>query len=132
MPVVATQTIKPPALPWPLVAILSLVTLGLFEDAWLLWQSRWAKKVDPRSRAMNILVAGVLLFLIGGAFSAFPDFKQAAGWIEFGGLVLSQVGNFSVKGTIEKHYNVSLSGLMTIFFTSVYFQYHFDRLAKKG
>jgi uncharacterized membrane protein YiaA len=113
------------------VAILSLVTLGLFEDVWLLWQSRWAKKVDPGSRATTILVAGVLLFLIGGVFSAFPDLKQAAGWIEIGGLVLSQVGNFSVKGTIEKHYNVSLSGLMTIFFTSVYFQYHFDRLAKK-
>ena len=130
MPVVAKQTIKPPTLAWPFVLILSVVTLGLFEDVWLLWQSRWAKKVDPQSRATTILVLGVVLFLIGGAFSAFPDFKHAAGWIEFGGLVLSQVGNFSVKGTIEKRYNVTLSGLMTIFFTSIYFQYHFDRLTK--
>jgi len=26
---------------------------------------------------------------------------------------------------------VSLSGMMTIFFSAIYFQYHFDRLAKK-
>jgi hypothetical protein len=121
---------KPPTLRWPLVLILSIVTLGLFEDAWLLWQSRWAKKVDPRSRATMFLVGGVLLFLIGGGFSAIPDFKSLAGWVEFGGLVVSQVGSFSVKGTMEKHYNVALSGIMTIFFSAIYFQYHFDRLAK--
>jgi hypothetical protein len=117
---------------WPLVLILSLVTLGLFEDAWLLWQSRWAKKVDPTSRATIFAIGGLLLFILGGVFTELPDFRSLAGWIELGGLVLSQVGNFSVKGTIEKHYDVSLSGIMTIFFTSIYLQYHFDRLAKKG
>ena len=126
-----TEIVKPPTLPWPFVLILSLVTLGLFEDAWLLWQSRWAKKVDPLSRATIFAVGGLLLFVIGGVFTELSDFRGLAGWVEIGGLVMSQVANFSVKGTIEKHYNVSLSGLMTIFFTSIYFQYHFDRLAKK-
>ena len=126
-----TEIVKPPTLRWTLVLILSLVTLGLFEDAWLLWQSRWAKKVDPRSRATMFLVGGLLLFLVGGVFTELSDFERFAGWIEFGGLILSQVGNFSVKGTIEKHYKVSLSGMMTIFFSAIYFQYHFDRLAKK-
>src|SRR3984893_2821257 len=129
MPLVATQTVKPPTLRWPLVLILSLVTLGLFEDGWLVWQSRWAKSVDPRSRASIFAVGGLLLFVIGGVFTELPDFKSLAGWVEIGGLVLSQVANFSVKGTIERHYNVSLSGMMTIFFTSIYLQYHFDRLA---
>ena len=132
MPLVVTRTVKPPALRWPLVLILSLVTLGLFEDAWLLWQSRWAKKVDPRSRATIFAAGGLLLFVIGFVFAEMSDLKSVAGWVEIGGLVLSQVGNFSVKGTIEKHYNVSLSGMMTIFFTSIYLQYHFDRIAKKG
>ena len=132
MPPLPTQTVKPPSLRWPLVLILSLVTLGLFEDAWLLWQSRWAKKVDPTSRATIFAIGGLLLFILGGVFTELPDFRSLAGWIELGGLVLSQVGNFSVKGTIEKHYDVSLSGIMTIFFTSIYLQYHFDRLAKKG
>jgi hypothetical protein len=122
---------RPPALPWPLVLLLSILTLGLFEDAWLIWQSRWAKRVDPRSRATIFMVCGLLLFLIGGVLVEMSNFKGLAGWVEFGGLVLSQVGNFSVKGTMEKHYNVALSGLMTIFFTSIYFQYRFDRLAKK-
>ena len=131
MPLAATQTVKPPTLRWPLVLILSLVTVGLFEDGWLLWQSRWAKKVDPRSHATIFLVGGLLLFLIGGVFTKLSDFERFAGWVEFGGLILSQVGNFSVKGTIEKHYKVSLSGMMTIFFSAIYFQYHFDRLAKK-
>jgi hypothetical protein len=132
VPPVPTQTVKPPALRWPLVLILSLVTLGLFEDAWLLWQSRWAKKVDPQSRATIFAVGGLLLFVIGGVFTELPEFRSLAAWVELCGLVLSQVGNFSVKGTIEKHYNMSLSGIMTIFFTSIYLQYHFDRLAKKG
>ena len=132
MPLVPTRTVKPPALRWPFVLILSLVTLGLFEDAWLLWQSRWAKKIEPRSRATIFAAGGLLLFVIGGVFTELPDFKSLAAWVELAGLVLSQVGNFSVKGTIEKHYNVSLSGIMTIFFTSIYLQYHFDRLAKKG
>ena len=131
MPLVATRTVKLPALSWPLVLILSILTLGLFEDVWLLWQSRWAKRVDPRSRATVFLVGGLVLFLIGGVFTEISDFSGLAGWIEFAGLILSQVGNFSVKGTIEKNYNVSLSGTMTIFFSAIYFQYHFDRLAKK-
>ena len=125
------ENARPPALRWPLVLLLSILTLGLFEDAWLIWQSRWAKRVDPRSRATIFMVCGLLLFLIGGFLVEMWDFKGLAGWIEFGGLVLSQVGNFSVKGTMEKHYNRALSGIMTIFFTSIYFQYHFDRLAKK-
>jgi len=124
------EIVRPPALRWPLVLILSILTLGIFEDVWLLWQSRWAKKVDRHSRATLFLAAGLLLFLVGGIFAEMSDFKSLAGWVEFGGLVLSQVGNFSVKGTIEKRYKVSLSGLMTIFFSSIYLQYHFDRLAK--
>jgi hypothetical protein len=123
-------TLKPPTLRWPLVLILSILTLGLFEDAWLLWQSRWAKRVDPSSRGTKLLVAGVLLFLIGAALSLIADLKSVAGWVDLAGFVMSQVGNFSVKGSIEKYYKVSLSGLMTIFFSSIYFQYHFDRLAK--
>ena len=131
MPLVATRTVKLPALSWPLVLILSILTLGLFEDVWLLWQSRWAKRVDPRSRATVFLVGGLVLFLIGGVFTEISDFSGIAGWVEFGGLILSQVGNFRIKGAIERTYNVSLSGTMTIFFSAIYFQYHFDRLAKK-
>jgi hypothetical protein len=77
------------------------------------------------------LVGGLLLFLIGGGLAGMSDLKRFAGWVELGGVVLSQIGNFSVKGTMEEHYNVSLSGVMTIFFSTIYFQYHFDRLAKK-
>jgi hypothetical protein len=124
-----TGNLKPPTLRWPLVLILSILTLGLFEDAWLLWQSRWAKRADPSSRGTKLLVAGVVLFLIGAILSVFADLKSIAGWVDLAGFVMSQVGNFSVKGSIEKYYKVSLSGLMTIFFSSIYFQYHFD-LAK--
>jgi hypothetical protein len=130
MPPVATRTVKPPALRWQFVLILSILTLGIFEDAWLLWQSRWAKKVDPGSRATLFLIGGLFLFLVGAVFTKTSDFTLLTGWVELGGIVLSQVGSFSIKGTMERHYNVSLSGLMTIFFSSIYFQYHFDRLAK--
>ena len=78
-----------------------------------------------------ILLAVVAAFVIGFVFTELSDLKSVAGWVEIGGLILSQIGNFSVKGTIEKHYKVSLSGMMTIFFSAIYFQYHFDRLAKK-
>ena len=121
---------KPTGLRWPVVLILSIVTLGIFEDVWLLRQAWWAKKADSRSRAMIFTVAGLALLILGGVLAETSEFTFAAGWIEVAGLVISQIGNFSVKGTMEKYYNVSLSGLMTIFFTSIYFQYHFDRLAK--
>lgn len=124
--------IKPPGLRWPAVLILSILTLGIFEDVWLLRQAWWAKKADSRSRAMIFVVAGLGLLILGGVLGEMSDLTVAAAWIEVAGLVISQIGNFSVKGTMEKHYDVSLSGLMTIFFTSVYFQYHFDRLAKAG
>lgn len=122
--------IKPPGLRWPAVLILSILTLGIFEDVWLLRQAWWAKKSDSRSRAMIFVVAGLGLLILGGVLGEMSDLTVAAAWIEVAGLVINQIGNFSVKGTMEKHYNVSLSGLMTIFFTSIYFQYHFDRLAK--
>ena len=113
-----------------MVLLLSIVTLGIFDDVWLLRQAWWAKKADLRSRAMIFVVAGLGLLILGGVLGELSTLKVAAGWIEVAGLVISQIGNFSVKGTMEKYYNVSLSGLMTIFFTSIYFQYHFDRLAK--
>ena len=125
-----SPSVKPPGLRWLLILALSILTLGLFEDAWLLWQSRWAKQADPKSHATKLLVAGVLLFIIGAVFSRIADLKSIAGWVDLAGLVLSQVGNFSVKGSIERYYNISLSGVMTIFFSAIYFQYHFDRLAR--
>jgi hypothetical protein len=131
-PGVSEAEISPPRLPWPAVLILSIVTLGIFEDVWLLRQAWWAKRADARSRAMIFVVAGLGLLILGGVLAEISEFTVAAGWIEVAGLVISQVGNFSVKGTMEKHYNISLSGLMTIFFTSIYFQYHFDRLAKSN
>ena len=46
------------------------------------------------------------------------------------------VASFSMKASIEKHYNVAeplgltLSGAMTLFFNIYYFQYHFTRITQ--
>jgi hypothetical protein len=51
-----------------------------------------------------------------------------------GSIVLRIIAQFSMRSSIEDHYNtvepinLSLSGVMTFFFGAVYFQYHFNQI----
>ena len=53
-----------------------------------------------------------------------------------GGLIIYIVGLFSIKQAMEEYYNstenagLQLSGVMTFFFSTVYIQYHINKLAR--
>src|SRR5580704_205997 len=58
------------------------------------------------------------------------------GLFSLGGFVIWLIGVFSMKASIEEHFNtvepigLQLSGVMTFFFNVIYFQYHFTEIAR--
>ncbi len=131
----------PPNLHWSLVLIFGMLTCGLFNAAWGLVQAGWMKKIAPQSRAMYYYV-GAACALLGVYFAAaaagYTHSKSAsAGLFDFVYCVLLLIGRFSLKHSLEKHYNsvepmgLALSGAMTFFFGDVYFQYHFNDIVRR-
>jgi GYF domain 2 len=126
----------PPSLHWVIVLLLSTLTCGLFGCAWMIVEAIWVKKVQPSSKALLYLWPAFVLLIAGGILDASPDENlQTLGAIpNIGGGVLWIVASFSMKSSIEEHYNVTeplgltLSGVMTFFFNVYYFQYHFTRI----
>ena len=139
----------PPSLHWVIVLLLSILTCGLFVGAWMIVEAIWVKKVQPSSKALLYLCPAIVLLIAAGILDAFPDVNlQTLGVIpNIGGSVLWIVASFSMKSSIEEHYNVAeplglttrewlpetidawtLSGIMTFFFNVYYFQYHFTRI----
>ena len=126
----------PPSLHWGIVLLLAILTCGLFGSAWAIVEAIWVKKVQPSSKALLYLCPAFVLLIAGGILDASPDENlQTLGAIpNIGGGVLWIVASFSMKSSIEEHYNVAeplgltLSGVMTFFFNVYYFQYHFTRI----
>jgi hypothetical protein len=133
----AEHHIKPPGLHWAIVLILGLLTQGLLSLIWLLRISRWAKKADPESRATWWIAGGLLVSFLSGVFSETPDLKAVAVFMTIAGVILIQIGNFSIRGSMERYYNtvehagLLLGGVATFFLNAVYFQYHFNRIEKE-
>lgn len=128
----------PPSLHWGIVVLLSVLTCGLFGSVWLIVQAIWVKKVQPSSTSVVTLCVSYALFFAAGALGAFPEESvKTIGLIaNLGGLVLSIFACFSMRSSIEDHFNAAerlglqLSGIMTFFFNVYYFQYHFTRIAE--
>ena len=126
----------PPSLHWGIVLLLAILTCGLFGYVWVIVQALWVKKVQPSSKALLYSCLAFVLLIAAVILEAFPDENlQTLGLIpNIGGFVLSIVAWFSMKSSIEEHYNVAeplgltLSGIMTFFFNVYYFQYHFTRI----
>jgi hypothetical protein len=86
--------------------------------------------VQPASKGMALWSFAILLSLVNGVLSAVPDnaspgLPPRSFWI---------AGSFSMKNSIEEHYNtvepigLELNGVMTFFFNVFYFQYHFTKI----
>lgn len=120
---------RPPAFHWIFVLILSVVTLGIFDDIWMLVQAVWARKIDPSSKALYLCIGGIVLSLAG--FSAHGTIGAI---IVIASIALSIVGAFSVRDTLSWYISgvrgkpVYLSGVLTIFLGAVYLQYHMTRV----
>jgi len=136
----------PPNLHWGICLLLSIVTCGIFSVVWIMVEAFWVKKVQPASKAVTYfsIVIGlwVLSFVlsISGTVSAArtghadSSLQGIQGIITIGYAILWIVGAFSMRDSIEEHFNsaepigLSLNGVMTFFFNVWYFQYHFTKI----
>jgi hypothetical protein len=120
----------PPNMHWAVLVLLSLVTFSIFWYIWLFVQASWVKKVRPQSRATLYLIGWVATIILRVMFAR-NDFSILFG---LGSIVFSLSAIFSMRSDIEEYYStvnpigLSLSGVMTFFFSAAYFQYHFREI----
>lgn len=120
----------PPNMHWAVLLLLSVVTFGIFGIVWVFIQAAWVRKVRENNHAIFYLIAYVGGSFMSGIFSS----REAAFAPIFNlvGLGFFLAGVFSIRGDMEDYFNheenigMRLSGLMTFFFNTIYFQYHFN------
>lgn len=134
----------PPNMHWLIVLILSAFTYGLGGLVWGFKQAFFVKKLDPGSKgvlylslaAVAMVVQVALYFLIFSSPSA--SGVAALGMVGLTNVVIivfALIGIFGMRKSLLRHYNsvepigLRLGGIMTFFFSILYFQYHFSRIA---
>jgi hypothetical protein len=132
----------PPNLHWALVLVIGIFTCGLFTVVWNFVQAAWMRKVNPRSNALFLYIAYTVVGYLGGfarialmISSGFHNSYAAMGLAtSLLSIVLVELAFFDMRRSMEEHFNgpepigLSLSGVMTFFFGTLYFQYHFTRI----
>ena len=125
---------RPPALHWTLVLLLTICTAGLFVDIWIIVQALWARKVNPESSALALYFAGIVASALGGVLNGLHRSGGIAGVLFLAAIVLITVASFSVRDSLGRYITsvtgraTYLSGVMTILFGPIYFQYHMNRI----
>jgi hypothetical protein len=127
----------PPNWHWSIVLILGVLTRQLFNMIWALVQANWARKLSNDNKPMVLVAmypAGMIAGLLTIAFN--PRMAALGGLFVIGGAIVYLVGIFSIKSAMEEYYTTTeniglqLSGVMTFFFSTVYIQYHINRIAR--
>ncbi|MFI5096748.1 MAG: DUF4339 domain-containing protein [Candidatus Acidiferrales bacterium] len=139
----------PPNLHWAILLVIlvivrvlqSLLDL-LLTWIWALILANWARKLSGDNKAMVLVamypagfVAGILAIGFGtssheAAFSGLGIVFILAGAIAY------ILGIFKIRAAMEEYYNsreniaLTLSGVMTFFFSTIYLQYHVNRIAR--
>ncbi len=101
---------------------------------WCLVQAAWLKKADPRSNALYLYAAATATQML----AAIPVQSQlelhlliTSRWLS---LAAWLIGIFVFRDEMRKHFTaidpreLELSGVMTLFFSTLYFQYWFHQL----
>lgn len=134
----------PPDLSWGLVLLFSILTCGIFMIAWNVVIAVWVRRIQPASQALFFYIAGGVLRLAnsGTAFGMMYGWRRHAhfyghpfsGLAGLVGYVLVLVALFSIKATLEEHYNgpeplgIQLSSFMTFLFGGLYIQSQLNRI----
>ena len=131
------ETVPLPAnLHWGVLLLLQALTRNFFNFIWALYLANWARKLDGQNKHLVLVAmypAGIIAGLLAGAGSKNPIMMFV---LIFGGLVAYLFGIFSIRAAMEEYYNsrenigLKLGGGMTFFFSTVYFQYHINKIAK--
>ena len=131
----------PPGLHWALVLLLAVVTCGIFSIIWLFVQANWARKIDPRNKALYLLLVYLAGAFTAGGLNAFAEARGAegpalfAGVINLAGIVCLIVGYFRIKDAMEAIFGgaplyLQMSGVLTFLFNVFYIQYHLTRISE--
>jgi hypothetical protein len=126
-----------PNLHWVIVLILDAITRGLFNMIWALVLANWARKLINNNKPL-VLVAMYPAGMIAGMLVIMTEKSMAAlgGLFIIAGLIVYVVGIFSIKSAMEEYYNwtekigLQMSSVMTFFFSTIYIQYHVNRIAR--
>jgi len=134
--VVETTTVPLPFnLHWVVLLILEAVTRNTFNFLWALYLANWARKLDGETKTL-VMIAMYPAGMIAGFIAVASKQPIIGGILFIGGLVTYIIGIFYIKAAMETYYNsnerygLTLSGAMTFFFSTVYFQYHINQIAK--
>jgi len=83
-----------------------------------------------------VLVAMYPASMVAGFIAISMHVFAVGGLLILGGLIVYLFGIFAIREAMENYYNsvenigLSLSGPMTFFFSTVYLQYHVNRIAR--
>ena len=124
---------KPVRMHWGWLLVLELITRGLFGPVWLIVQANWVRRVNGKSRAFVLAIVSLCaipgVILLGGieglvgATAAQTGIIVAFGSVIYAGLYLWAV--FQLRNELESEpMGIPLGGVMTFFFSVIYFQYH--------
>ncbi|HTS29408.1 MAG TPA: GYF domain-containing protein [Bryobacteraceae bacterium] len=126
----------PPDLHWALVLLLGVITCGIFSYVWMFVQAGFVRKLQPSSNGMMLYALGLPGIFLGEilqvAGGSEDSIKAVGGLIVLAGAIMIIVGHFSLRRSLEDYYNsvepvnLQLSGVMTFFFNTIYFQYHLN------
>jgi hypothetical protein len=137
----------PPNLHWGLLVLILIVTRIflnvlslLFNWAWALILANWARQLSGNNKALVLVAMYPAGFLAGALTMGFASATHSPGIIAIGGILIIAgliaylVGIFKIREAMEEYYNtreniaLTLSGVMTFFFSTIYFQYHINRI----
>lgn len=130
----------PPNLHWALLLVLEIVTRQLFNLIWALVQANWARKLSKNNKPLVLVAmypAGIIAGIVAEVVSGSGDDLAIPALICIVcGAIAYIAGIFSIRSAMEEYYNstenigLSLSGVMTFFFSTIYLQYHINRIAR--
>lgn len=133
----------PPNLHWSLVVLANIISqfipFGvLFNIGWTFLLANWARKLSGDNNVLILVAmypAGVIAGIIAGTVNAGTG-NAMGPLLILGGLIAYLIGIFRIKGAMVDYYNstekmnLSMSGVMTFFFSTVYLQYKVNEIAK--
>jgi hypothetical protein len=132
---------KPPSLHWVIVLVLSIVTFGLFACLWMFRQARFARKIDPSSKATLQIATSFALALFSILLNVVNTITVARGGestnlgttgtvMSFFTLFLLISAYLGIRKALTSQYGIQMSAVLTVIFNVYYVQYHLSRIMK--
>jgi hypothetical protein len=142
--VTANAVPLPPNLHWAIVLVIGLV-FNPFTLGWRIYELIWVRNIDKESKALLYYGLAIGTFLIGiviGIAIVVQNTNNPSPWcavpFSLGALsmfVFTILAKFDFRRSMLAYYNtvepigLRMSGILTFFFPTYYFQHHLSRIA---